>query len=216
MWLESTDSTNNEAARRIDSLDNMSVVSALSQNSGRGQRGNTWLSEPGANLTFSIVLKYSAATHEVSQSLPPLEAKHQLAISVITALSVIELLETYRISARIKWPNDIYVGEKKICGILIEHSIKGIMLSHSIVGIGLNINQRNFDVSLPNPTSIVLCRDELGRVEPTDCLERFMDIYKRYLPLLSEGRDISRIYNQLISKLRPGSPIEEINLALQR
>ena len=170
IWLESIDSTNDEARRHIDTLDNLSVLSAIRQTSGRGQRGNTWSSGEGENLTFSIVLKYD--------KLPQVRAIDQFIISEIAALSVVDCLSSHGISAQIKWPNDIYVGNKKICGILIEHSVRESQLSSSIVGIGLNVNQRNFDVNLPNPTSMVLCRPE--SLDLPALLEEFMDIFSGY------------------------------------
>ena len=132
IWLESTDSTNEEARRRISTLDNLSVLSAVSQTAGRGQRGNTWSAKPGENLTFSIVLKYGPG------ATPEIRALDQSVISEIIALSVVDFLAA------------------QICGILIEHSVRNGLLSSSIIGIGLNVNQRNFDVNLPNPTSMAL------------------------------------------------------------
>ena len=173
IWLASIDSTNEEAKRRISDIDNLSVVSALEQTSGRGQRGNAWDSTPSENLLFSIVLKS-----------PSIKAEEHFALNEITALSVIDFLSTYGVKAKIKWPNDIYVGEKKICGILIENSFRGKSISSSIVGIGLNINQRNFNVNIPNPTSMVLCRPE-AHFDIHTCLEEFIDIFisnlERYL-----------------------------------
>lgn len=175
IWLDRTDSTNDEARRRISDLDNLSVLSARWQSSGRGQRGNVWSAAPGENLTFSVVMKFDGG------QLPQTRAIDQFVISEIAALSVVDLLSGYGIEARIKWPNDIYVGNRKICGILIENSLKGLMLSTSIVGIGLNVNQRVFDPSLPNPTSMALC---LAEAHEKICLEtlmeRFIDIMKAY------------------------------------
>ena len=151
MWLDTVDSTNDEARRHISDIDNLSVLSALEQTAGRGQRGNRWTSRPGENLTFSIVLKS-----------PVLMADDHFALNEIAALSVTDFLSIYGIKAEIKWPNDIYVDGRKICGILIENSFRGKSISTSIIGIGLNINQRNFDVNLPNPTSMVLCSPTSG------------------------------------------------------
>ena len=129
----------------IDSLDNLSVVAVRCQTKGRGQRANTWETAPGQNLTFTIVLK--------DLEILPSE---QIAISQITALSVVEFLEMHGIGAKIKLPNDVYVGTKKICGILIENSLRGSHITWSIIGIGINVNQTVFPSSLPNPTSILL------------------------------------------------------------
>ena len=192
IWLDSVDSTNNEAKRRISSCDNMTVLSALSQTSGRGQRGNTWSSSPGENLTFSIILKDIGHIPAVSQS----------ALSEITALSVTELLAQYDIHAMIKWPNDIYVAERKICGILIENSLRGNHLSSSIIGIGLNINQRNFDVKLPNPTSIVLESQSECSFNTKICLEKFMDIFQGHLDAFSGSEeDFNRLRQLYLSRL---------------
>ena len=179
IWLESVDSTNEECRRRISEIDNLSVVAALSQTSGRGQRGNVWLSEAGKNLTFSIVLKFPAT--DIKSELEPMLAYDQFVLSEITSLSIVDLLAEHRIEAKIKWPNDIYVGDKKICGMLIENSLRGEWIQHSIIGIGLNVNQRNFDVSLPNPTSMVLCNGITEEYDLGNIQERLMDIFKHYI-----------------------------------
>ena len=177
MWLESVDSTNSEAKRRISDIDNLSVLSALSQSEGRGQKGNKWSSVPGENLTFSIVLKFGEQT--AGELRLAVTAREQFVLTEITSLSIVEFLSRHGIKAKIKWPNDIYVGDKKICGVLIENSLRGKNLSSSIIGIGLNVNQRNFDVNLPNPTSMIL---ETGIEEDIrSCLEEFMDIFQGYL-----------------------------------
>ena len=177
IWLDTTDSTNEEAKRNILSLDNLSVVSAYQQTAGRGQRGNTWSSSPGENLTFSIVIRYG---HEYGHTLP-MRACDQFAVSEATALAVVDLLASYDIDAKIKWPNDIYVGDRKICGILIENSLRDGFMSSSIIRVGLNVNQTVFDPSLPNPTSMILSgNDELQPHSLESLLEEFVDIFKGY------------------------------------
>lgn len=185
MWLDSVDSTNSEAKRRIPDIDNLSVLSALSQSEGRGQKGNKWSSFPGENLTFSIVLKFGEQTagkarlSVAGKLCLAVAAREQFVLTEITSLSIVEFLSRHGIKAKIKWPNDIYVGDKKICGVLIENSLRGENLSSSIIGIGLNINQRNFDVNLPNPTSMVLETDFEEDIR--SCLEEFMGIFQDYL-----------------------------------
>ena len=174
IWLESVDSTNEEARKHISDLDNLSVMSAYRQNAGRGQRGNTWSSKAGQNLTFTIVLKYGV------NSMPAIRAIDQFAISEIASLSVLDLLAAHDIEARIKWPNDIYVGDNKICGILIENSVRDGILSSSLVGIGLNINQTEFPESIPNPTSMQIVRPDAKGLIPAPLLDEFMDIFKSY------------------------------------
>ena len=182
IWLDSVDSTNDEAKRRISDLDNLSVLSALSQTKGRGQGDHIWLSEPGSNLLFSIILKYSSSADAVQSHLLSVQAHDQIVISQITALSVVDLLAAHDIEAKIKWPNDIYVGDKKICGILIEHSVCGKWITSSIIGIGLNVNQRNFDVNLPNPISMMhLSKDSEENFDLKELLDEFMDIFTGYV-----------------------------------
>lgn len=182
IWLDSVDSTNDEAKRRISDLDNLSVLSTLSQTKGRGQGDHIWLSEPGSNLLFSIILKYSSSADAVQSHLLSVQAHDQIVISQITALSVVDLLAAHDIEAKIKWPNDIYVGDKKICGILIEHSVCGKWITSSIIGIGLNVNQRNFDVNLPNPISMVLLsKDSEENLDLKELLDEFMDIFTGYV-----------------------------------
>ena len=182
IWYNSVDSTNEIARREIMSLDNLSVLSAMSQTSGHGQRGNSWLSEEGKNLLFSIVLKYASPSIGSSPLPGPVQAYDQFVISKIASLSVVDLLATYDIQAKIKWPNDIYVEDKKICGILIEHAVQGKWLKSSIIGIGLNINQQNFDVSLPNPTSMILSSpDRETDFDIKALLVEFMEIFVEYI-----------------------------------
>lgn len=144
-WLDRTDSTNTQVAALKESLADMSTVAADCQTAGRGQRGNQWESRPGENLTFSILFKPNdIQTHE------------QFCISQVSALGIVDYLAAEGIQAKVKWPNDIYVGDKKICGILIENSSHGDKLSASIVGIGFNLNQTKFESDAPNPTSLAL------------------------------------------------------------
>lgn len=172
LWLESVDSTNSEARRRIASIDNLSVLATLNQTNGRGQRGNTWSSTPGENLTFSIVLKFEdGLTHS-------LQAYDQFAISQMASLSVLDFLSIHGIEAAIKWPNDIYVGNRKICGMLIENSIREQWLSTSIVGIGINVNQKIFPDNVPNPTSMAIETGSSFRLKPL--LEEFLSIFESY------------------------------------
>ena len=203
IWISTTDSTNDEVKRHIHDLDNLSVVSALSQTSGRGQRGNIWLSNPGENLTFSIILKYQTSEVDL-QKRPRMKAEDQVAISKVTAVSVTDFLREYGIDSKIKYPNDIYVGDRKICGILIEHSVMGNLLTHSIIGIGINVNQCIFDTTLPNPVSMKMCLSKAGgRTEDIDlneCLCRFMNIFNENLCLLDKDRDNSILDQKYISR----------------
>lgn len=146
-WYDSLESTNSEARRLISDCDNLSVIATMSQTAGRGQGDHTWFSTPGGGLTFSLVLKFAPGE---------LPAREEVAVTHLITLSVVEYLKGKGISARIKWPNDVWVDDKKICGVLIEHILHGTDVSASIVGVGLNLNEANFPAELPNPTSITL------------------------------------------------------------
>lgn len=141
--LESVGSTNDYVKAHIDALTSPAMVTAFAQTAGRGQRGNSWESEPGANLTFSVFVR-----------LPDFPARRQFAVSEAVTLAVVGMLKSFGLEAKVKWPNDIYVGDRKICGILIEHAIMGTLLAHTIIGAGININQRRFISPAPNPVSM--------------------------------------------------------------
>ena len=133
--LSTVDSTNNYAANMILSgvLTNGAVILADEQTNGRGQRMTQWQSQPGMNLTCSIVLMD-----------PSINPTDQFRLSKFVSVGICSFLAKKGISASIKWPNDIYVGNKKICGILIENSLRGGIIKWSIIGIGLNVNQLAF------------------------------------------------------------------------
>ncbi|MBQ7773428.1 MAG: biotin--[Bacteroidales bacterium] len=144
-WYGTLDSTNSQARREAEESCEGSVWIADFQTAGRGQRGNRWESRKGENLTFSILFK--------PEFLPP---HKQFLISQVCAVGIYRYLAGKGMPASIKWPNDIYIGNKKICGILIENSISGDKLSVSIAGIGLNLNQTQFASDAPNPTSLLI------------------------------------------------------------
>lgn len=147
-------STNTEAMRLIMELGDRSVILTFRQTQGRGQLGNAWESEAGSNLSLSIVLKPCF-----------LEASRQFAISMIIALGCRDFISGYTSGCEIKWPNDIYVGEKKIGGILIEHGVAGSCISYSVCGVGLNINQEKFYSDAPNPVSLYQLSGEKYELE---------------------------------------------------
>ena len=163
-WLKCTDSTNLDIRRRMSELDNLSVIAAVFQTAGRGQGCHTWVSPAGENLTFSLLLRFGES------NLRELKATEGVRITQLATVSMLSFLASEGVSARIKWPNDVWVGEKKICGMLIENILNGEMITESIVGIGLNLNQVTFDPALPNPVSL---HQLTGRFyDPAEALER--------------------------------------------
>ena len=168
----STTSTNDDA--RSDRYGHFDVVWAERQSAGRGQRGHTWLSDEGLNLTFSVVL--------TPRFLPITE---QFLISEVVALALVDTLREYGIECRIKWTNDIYALNSKIVGVLIEHALAGNSLMRTIVGIGINVNQRTFAAELPNPASMAsLTGKEFDREE---VLNTFLSHLKTLYALLERG-----------------------------
>lgn len=168
------DSTNNQARRDMEPASDRTVWLADFQTSGRGQKGNGWESRRGENLTFSMLLKPRAFLPE-----------RQFSLSQAVALSVMECLREYGADTKIKWPNDIYAGDRKICGILIENTISGDKLSASIAGIGININQQEFSPAIPNPVSLSLLTGKMH--DPFRILESFLEKFEGYYQDLYYG-----------------------------
>ena len=143
IWYDVLDSTNNEAKRLISKLDNLSVIAAIGQSAGRGQGDHSWYSTPGKNITATVVLKPNC-----------LDAGDYLFVTRVTTLALLSYLASKGVQARIKWPNDIWVDERKICGILIENITVRGKIEACLIGIGLNINEEGWPENLPNPVSL--------------------------------------------------------------
>lgn len=144
VYLDKVDSTNRFLKDYKDKGQNdMVVVSAAYQTAGKGQGSNVWESESGKNLLFSILV------HPVSVPI-----KRQFIISMAIALAVKRSLEKYTSHISVKWPNDIYWNDKKICGILIENNISDKEIADCIIGVGLDVNQKCFLSDAPNPVSL--------------------------------------------------------------
>jgi BirA family transcriptional regulator, biotin operon repressor / biotin---[acetyl-CoA-carboxylase] ligase len=142
--LIETESTNDYAKNMIsDTKNNGTIISSNFQTKGKGHQLNKWESEKGKNITCSIVLFPKE-----------LKAENQFAISKFISLAITDYLSIKGIDSKIKWPNDIYVENNKIAGILIENTIKGEQIDSTIIGIGININQEAFVSDAPNPISL--------------------------------------------------------------
>lgn len=169
MHLEEVDSTNSYIMRELGRLEAPVMVTAYRQTAGQGQRGNSWESAAGENLTFSIYYK--------PDGFPP---SVQFSISEAVALGVRDFLGIHGVEAEVKWPNDIYVSDRKICGILIRHSVMGSAVEYSVIGVGINVNQTEFLSDAPNPVSM---RQLTGKIydlhaleaEIGACIERRLD-----------------------------------------
>jgi len=159
------------------------VIVTDNQTAGRGQRGNTWKASPGMNLTFSVILKLSF-----------LDLKDQFYLNIITSLAVRDFLQTKtKAEIKVKWPNDVLVDSKKICGILIENQLKGNRFTNTVAGIGLNINQREFDLS--TATSLTLVTGKTFAL--SDALEQLLShLEARYLELHGNIKKLMNHYHE--------------------
>lgn len=182
--LKRVGSTNQYTADMIAKSKPMegTVISAAYQYDGKGQIGRYWESEDGMNITCSTILRPIF-----------LEASDQFRLNIAVSLAVWDFVDHYISSddVRIKWPNDIYVGNKKIAGILVQNTLIGKRIDSSIIGTGININQVQFSDHIPNPTSLA---GEIGSGFVLDdvypWLFRFLT--KRYLQLRAGKVDSQR------------------------
>jgi BirA family biotin operon repressor/biotin-[acetyl-CoA-carboxylase] ligase len=150
------------------------VVLAESQIGGKGLGTNVWESEPGKNLTFSLLVRPEF-----------LKAEEMFLLSKAISLGIIDSLNSLKDCFTIKWPNDIYYQNKKVGGILIENQIQGDSLKHSIIGIGININQDVFTGNAPNPISLkqILCQP----LNNKDILKNILDQISIWYDMLADG-----------------------------
>ena len=182
----------------------MILVTADFQTAGRGQAGNSWESEAGKNLLFGLLFH----PREV-------EANRQFILSQAVALSICETLSDYAEDIRIKWPNDIYWKDKKICGILIENDLSGHHIRRSIAGIGININQEVFNSDAPNPVSLKqITGKEHDRYEILAHILRRVQIYYNSLQMEDfavYSDEISTRYARSLFRRRGLHPYEDTN-----
>jgi BirA family biotin operon repressor/biotin-[acetyl-CoA-carboxylase] ligase len=174
--LNSTNTYLKELAKER-TIEEGTVIMADFQSGGKGRGNNVWVSEAGLNLTVSIFLR------------PMLKAVQHFMLNEIASLAVIDMLRQYGIRAEIKWPNDIYVGNRKIAGILIENVLAADKIETSVIGIGLNVNQLAFPEFLPNPVSMAQILDEQVTLKTAgDSLLQYVN--KRYSMLTKGNLDL--------------------------
>lgn len=173
--LDEVDSTNNFLRRFGAPADRrMTLVTAEFQLAGRGAATNCWESARGENLLFSLRIMPAA-----------LPIRRMFAISEAAALAVRAALDAFAPGFSVKWPNDIYYGDSKVAGILIENDLQGAQVLRSTIGIGINVNQRQFLSDAPNPRSLA---DIVGHdVERRFVLEQFMEHFTNLLQKIDNG-----------------------------
>ena len=198
--LEKVDSTNTYLKRLVATNKKCMegiVVTAKNQYSGRGQRGSYWQSEPSQNLTFSLLLK------------PNIAVVDQFMLSKVISLGIRDFLIYKEIKhVTIKWPNDIYVEDNKIAGILIENVLKGNRVEAAIVGVGLNVNQTTFGGDVINATSLKQIQSKEFYLH--EMLQQLLfAIEKRYLMLKNLNFfDLNRDYVKYLFQLNKTSQYE--------
>ena len=193
--LESVDSTNNFAANLINEglADNGAVVMADFQTNGRGQRSNSWESDAGMNLTASFI--YFPANLTLSEVIQ---------INWWVSLGVINCLNGMGIKAKIKWPNDIYVDDCKLGGVLIETTNQSNTVKSVIIGVGINLNQTVFNRQ--NATSIKKLRGTFTKTE--DVLWMLCDSLTRYENELGDYNLLKESYENYLYRLREKSSFQ--------
>jgi BirA family transcriptional regulator, biotin operon repressor / biotin---[acetyl-CoA-carboxylase] ligase len=189
VFMPECHSTNDEALQRIRSgkVPEGTVIVTDNQIKGRGQRSNVWIAAPGANLTFSIIL---------SPSFLPVSDQFYLNMSI--ALGITDFIQQLipEKAVRIKWPNDIIIEDKKVCGILIENQLSGKRIQHSVVGIGLNVNQTQFEFE--NASSLRALSGKTFQL--AEVLEKLLEqIEARYLML--RNQHLQKLYADYLSAM---------------
>ena len=227
-FIDQVESTNTYLMQQIASgrqLPQLHTVVCRQQTAGRGMRGNSWTSRPGDSLTFSILLRSDL-----------LQGKQQFAVSELASWAVMRTYASYmteeqKTKLKVKWPNDIYYEDRKLAGILIEHSLTGQRVDYTIIGIGMNINDEQFPPELPTAVSLrmitgrslepmeVLIRlhDKLALLLPDFLLGRYMDVHRHYMKYLyrREGFHLfTDVHGQFRAQIKDVTP--EGRLVLQR
>lgn len=185
IWLDETDSTNNYLKSYIPASDEKICVAVADyQEAGRGQGDNTWESERGQNLLFSIM---------VHPLMVPVHS--QFLLSMAEGLALKEALDKYTDSITLKWPNDVYWKDKKIGGTLIENTLGGGHIKNCVFGTGIDVNQTEFKSSAPNPISL---KNILGSdVDRKKLMDEIIESFTKYYAMIENGQygEISALYH---------------------
>lgn len=171
--LDETDSTSNQI-KLLPIRREMTVVTAEYQTKGRGQQGNSWESERGMNLVFSILISPKNVI-----------ASQQFILSQAISLAIKDTLSAYTTDICIKWPNDIYWHDQKLGGILIENELCGKRIDRCVIGIGLNINQQSFTSPAPNPISLAQITGK--RFDRQEVLLQLLSRFHQYLKFIEQN-----------------------------
>ncbi len=191
MYIRTTNSTNTLLLTMLqeqgENLQDGFTIYTYAQTAGRGQAGNSWESEEGKNLLFSRLLR------------PTLAPTDLFRITQYVSLVVVETLAQYADGITIKWPNDIYWHDKKLCGILIETAFAGNKIDYAVAGIGINVNQRHFVSNAPNPISLCqITHQEINLDELMQTLNHKFDELNHllYEPTILHAHYMQQLYRR--------------------
>lgn len=190
VYFEETDSTNNQAKKLAeDGAEHGTLVITEVQNSGRGRRGRQWISPKGSGIWMSLILR------------PQIEPFAASMLTLVSAMAVAKAVqEVTGQECNIKWPNDIVLNNKKICGILTEMSAEVDTVSYVVVGPGINVNTEYFDESIQNMATSIFVETGI-HVKRSKLIELFAKYFEQYYDSFVQAGDLSELvdeYNSLL------------------
>ena len=194
-YYDSTDSTNTQAKNLADSgHPHGTLCVADEQNSGKGRRGRSWNSPSGTGIFMTLVLK------------PDMNPNHASMLTLVTAMAVDRAIKDVSgLEARIKWPNDIVINGKKICGILTEMSAQFDYINHIVIGIGINVHNESFPEEIAHMASSMLLESGGQHYHRADIIEKILEYFESYYEIFMRTEDLSglmREYNSLLVNIR--------------
>lgn len=190
VFLEETGSTNMEAARLAqEGASHGCLVVADSQSGGKGRRGRNWYTSKGCCIAMSLILK------------PKLEAEYASMLTLIQAMAVAKAIEEVcQVNSQIKWPNDILVNEKKVCGILTEMNLEKTEISSIIIGTGINVNEESFPQEIKQIATSLKIETKKMRSR-ADLIGRICELFEVYFEQFMETKDLSGFLEEYNSHL---------------
>ncbi len=198
-YYKVVNSTNTVAKNLIkNNIDDGTIIISKTQNKGRGRNNHSWIS-PKGGIWMSIILKPNIPLDKIQY------------LTLIAGISVSKTInENFNLNSSIKWPNDVYINDKKISGILTESHITNKSVNYLILGIGINANNSKTDLDLDLQTSASSLRDELGyKIDITNFLNKFLNKLEYYYNILSND-EFNKILNDWKSLTNTLGKIVEI------
>ncbi len=206
--IPTVDSTNNYAVKQVaaNKVGEGDVIFTRNQHGGKGLGANSWESEPNSNITFSIILRPKF-----------IKPAQQFVLTQVISLAIYDLIVEYlkpndRSSVKIKWPNDIYIDDKKVAGILIQNFIVGNSIDYTVVGIGMNVNQKEFISNAKNPISLIHYLN--NKIDIDDILNKLLEKINGRYELLKYDIDFSSLKKEYLNRLfriRTWSDFSDVN-----